>query len=283
MAINKKIAVLSGKGGTGKTLVSVNLAAADGKACYADCDVEEPDGNLFFKSEIYEKQDVFVKIPKINREICCGCKKCVNFCRFNALAFGKKPIVFDEVCHSCGGCVLVCPTKAITEVGRKAGIVEIGISGQVKTVAGKMNPGEASGIPIIKKLLGCINDTQGTVYIDCPPGSSCIVMESVKYADYCILVAEPTVFGAHNLAMVYELVKYSGKPCGVVLNKYGAESEYNPSEEFCRRNGIDILIKIPFDKELGAINSDGKIAVRENYGNKKIFYTLLAKVKEAAV
>lgn len=280
MAINKKIAVLSGKGGTGKTLVSVNLAAAEGNAYYVDCDVEEPNGHLFFKPEILDKQEVSAKMPKINYDLCNGCRKCVDFCRFNALAFGKKLILFNEVCHSCGGCALVCPTKSITEIEKAVGIVEIGISVQVKTVTGIMNTGEASGIPIIKKLLEYVNDKPGTLYIDCPPGSACIVMESVKDADYCILVAEPTVFGAHNLEMVYELICLFKKPCGVVLNK--CDGAYNPSEAFCLQNGIEILIKIPYDKELGTLNSDGKIAVRENYKNKGIFYSLLSKVKESA-
>jgi MinD superfamily P-loop ATPase len=279
MGTNKRIAVLSGKGGTGKTLISVNLAAADGNGYYVDCDVEEPNGHLYFKPQICEEKAVSVLIPKVNHELCTGCKDCVNFCKFNALAFGKKVILFKEICHSCGGCALVCSDKAITETEKTVGIVNIGISENVKTVGGMMNTGEASGIPIIKKILEYIKDKSGYIFIDCPPGSACIVMESIKDADYCILVAEPTIFGAHNLAMVYELVRLFDKPCGVVLNK--CTDGHNPSEEFCREKGIEILVKIPFDKELGELNSNGKIAVREDYKNKELFYSLLNKVKEA--
>ncbi|HRU84829.1 MAG TPA: ATP-binding protein [Eubacteriales bacterium] len=279
MGTNKRIAVLSGKGGTGKTLISVNLAAADGNGYYVDCDVEEPNGHLYFKPQICEEKAVLVLIPKVNYELCTGCKDCVNFCKFNALAFGKKVILFKEICHSCGGCALVCSDKAITETEKTVGIVNIGISENVKTVGGMMNTGEASGIPIIKKILEYIKDKSGYIFIDCPPGSACIVMESIKDADYCILVAEPTIFGAHNLAMVYELVRLFDKPCGVVLNK--CTDGHNPSEEFCREKGIEILVKIPFDKELGELNSNGKIAVREDYKNKELFYSLLNKVKEA--
>lgn len=279
MGINKKIAVLSGKGGTGKTLVSVNLASADVNAYYVDCDVEEPNGHLYFKPQIHEEKAVSVLIPKVNNELCTGCKDCVKFCKFNALAFGKKIILFKEICHSCGGCALVCPVKAITETEKTVGIVNIGISDSVKTVGGMMNTGEASGIPIIKSILKYIKDKSGYIFIDCPPGSACIVMESIKDADYCILVAEPTIFGAHNLAMVYELVKFFDKPCGVVLNK--CTDGYNPSEEFCKEKNIEILVKIPFDTELGELNSNGKIAVREDYKNKELFYSLLTKVKEA--
>lgn len=279
MGTNKKIAVLSGKGGTGKTLVSVNLAAAENYAYYVDCDVEEPNGHLYFKPEIIEEKKVSVLIPIFNHNLCNGCKECVKFCKFNALAFGSKAILFNEICHSCGGCALVCPQRAITETEKTLGAVKIGISDNVNTVSGILNPGEASGIPIIKRILEHIKDKSGTIYIDCPPGSACIVMESIKDADYCVLVAEPTIFGAHNLSMVYELVKLFNKSCGVVLNK--CTEGYNPSEEFCKEKGIDILISIPFDKELGELNSNGKIAVRENYKNNELFYRLQKKIKEA--
>jgi len=276
---NIKIAVLSGKGGTGKTLVSVNLAAAANKSTYVDCDVEEPNGHLFFKPTAVEKEEIFVKIPNVNKDLCIGCKKCVEFCKFNALAYGKELIVFDEVCHSCGGCVLICPQKALTEKEKLIGIVETGISQNVKTITGELKTGEASGVPIIKNLLNKAKNEKGFIFIDCPPGSACTVMESIADADFCLLVAEPTVFGAHNLSMAYELVKVFDKPCAAVLNK--TTGEYNPSEDFCGKYGIEIFAKIPFDNELGEINSNGKIAVRENYSNKDLFYDLLVKIKEA--
>lgn len=175
--------------------------------------------------------------------------------------------------------MLICPSEAITETEKLIGIIETGVSQGVRTVDGVMNIGEVSGIPIIKKIFDYLENKPGMVFIDCPPGSACIVMESIKNADFCILVAEPTVFGAHNLAMVYEIVRLLGKDCGAVLNK--CVEGYNPSEDFCIRNGIQILSKIPFDKELGALNSAGKIAVREDYKNKRLFYALLEKVKEA--
>ena len=276
---NIKIAVLSGKGGTGKTLVSVNLAAAADKSTYVDCDVEEPNGRLFFKPTAVKKEEIFVKIPNVNKDLCLGCKKCVEFCKFNALAYGKELIVFDEVCHSCGGCVTICPQKALTEKDKLIGIAETGISQNVKTITGELKTGEASGVPIIKNLLSKVKDEKGLIFIDCPPGSACTVMESIADADFCLLVAEPTVFGAHNIGMAYELVKVFGKPCAVVLNK--TTKEYNPSEDFCAKNNIEIFATIPFDNELGKINSNGKIAVRENYSKKELFYDLLAKIKGA--
>lgn len=272
---NMKIAVLSGKGGTGKTLVSVNLAAAAEKTLYIDCDVEEPNGHLFFKPEWLTEKEVKVRIPEVNQELCDGCRKCVAFCNFNALAYVKdKLIVFDDVCHSCGGCLLVCPQKALREKEKSIGKIQKGTSGNISINTGILNTGEATGVPIIKELLEGIDIEPNTqTIIDCPPGSACIVMESIKDADYCILVAEPTLFGAHNLAMVYELVTLFNKPFGVILNKC-MQSE-NPSEKFCFEKNIKILGRIPFDNELGKLNSDAKIAVYESEKYRNIFTSLL--------
>jgi MinD superfamily P-loop ATPase len=277
-AINMRIAVLSGKGGTGKTLVSVNLTAISKSSTYIDCDVEEPNGHLFFKPEGVQEKEISVKIPKVNNELCNGCRKCVDFCKFNALAYIKnKLIVFDEVCHSCGGCILACPEKALTEKEKVIGKVQKGTSDQVVIYTGILNTGEASGIPIIKKLLAEKNlQANKQTFIDCPPGSACIVMESIKDADYCILVAEPTLFGVHNLNMVYELVKLFNKPFGVVLNK--CLEEENPAEKFCLEKNIKILGRIPFDTNLGTLNSNAEIAVSKNDKYWEMFSSLLNTV-----
>jgi MinD superfamily P-loop ATPase len=173
--------------------------------------------------------------------------------------------------------VLLCPKKAITEKEKMIGKVQKGISGNVTVITGILNTGEASGIPIIKRLLDKdMSDERSPVFIDCPPGSACIVMESIKNADYCILVAEPTIFGVHNLNMVYDLVRLFNKPYGVVLNKC-LDGE-NPAERFCIDKNISILGRIPFDNELGTMNSDAKIAVRENKRYRELFESILEKV-----
>ena len=274
--IDIKIAILSGKGGTGKTLVSVNLAATAKISTYIDCDVEEPNGHLFFKPQEVSEEEITVKIPKVDNELCNGCRECVEFCNFNALAHIKDElIIFDDICHSCGGCILVCPEKALTEKEKVIGKIQKGVSGEVAVWTGIMNTGEATGVPIIKKLLAETNSKANKpTFIDCPPGSACIVMESIKDADYCVLVAEPTLFGVHNLNMVYELVKLFDKPFGVVLNKC-LEEEENPAEKFCLEKNIKILGKIPFDNELGTINSNAEIVVNKSEKYRELFSPLL--------
>lgn len=275
-----RIAVLSGKGGTGKTLVSVNLAEVAGKSVYIDCDVEEPNGHLFFKPIGLQEDEIIIRIPLVDQSLCSGCRKCVEFCKFNALAYVKdRIIVFEEICHSCGGCMIVCPQKAISEKDKVIGRVQKGISKQVLVNTGILNTGEASGIPIIKKLLDDNkNMTNIPTFIDCPPGSACIVMESIKDADYCILVAEPTLFGVHNLNMVYELVKLFNKPFSVVLNK--CMDGENPAKKFCIDNDIKILGEIPFDNELGKLNSNAEIVARVNQKYNKLFVSLLEAVSK---
>ena len=190
-----KLAVLSGKGGTGKTMVSVNLAASIPGSTYLDCDVEAPNGRLFFKPINVNEVAVQVKIPVVDPEACTGCRKCIDFCRFNAMAYiGGKVKVFEDICHSCGGCSLLCPTGAISEVNKRIGTVEEGLSLDVKVVTGIMDIGEASGVPVIERLIDIADKQALDVIIDCPPGSACVVMESIKDADFCLIVTEPPTF-----------------------------------------------------------------------------------------
>jgi MinD superfamily P-loop ATPase len=272
-----RIAVLSGKGGTGKTLVSVNLAAVAKNAIYMDCDVEEPNGHLFFKPHSVETKEIAVKIPVIDSHLCNGCRVCVDFCNFNALAYvGEKVLVFKDICHSCGGCKLLCPQGAIEEKDKVIGEIKWGKSKDVILGTGILNTGEVSGVPIIEELLKREGKKDQIIFIDAPPGSACSVMETIKDVDYCILVTEPTLFGVHNLNMVVELVELFHKPYGVVINKYIEEE--NPAEEYCKERNINILERIPYDKDLGEMNSKGFVSVWEDKKYGDIFSTLLKKV-----
>ncbi|NLC03942.1 MAG: 4Fe-4S binding protein [Tissierellia bacterium] len=272
-----RIAVLSGKGGTGKTLLSVNMAAAASTTSqYLDCDVEEPNGHLYFKPEELITEDVNVKIPFVDPILCNGCRKCVEFCKFNALAYINKLIVFEDICHSCGGCTILCPENALSEKDKSIGRIERGISENVRVLSGILNIGQASGVPIINQLLKESSKSEDITIIDCPPGSACIVMESIKDADYCLLVAEPTLFGVHNLDMVVELVELFNKPYGVVINK--SMNGENPVRDYCEEKGIKILEEIPFDNELGTLNSNALIATRESEKYNKIFTSILETI-----
>lgn len=273
-----QIAVLSGKGGTGKTFVSVNLAYAKGKSVYIDCDVEEPNGRLFFKLQVKRLEKVNAMVPYVDASKCTGCRKCVEFCKFNALAYIKsKLLVFPELCHACKGCLMLCPQKALVESGRHIGCIEYGESGEVEVITGVLNTGEATGVPIIRKLLsGSPKDR--TVIVDCPPGSACSVMESIKDSDFCLMVAEPTVFGIHNLDMVYRLVKLFGKPHALVINKDMRDRSL--IEKYCSDNGIRIIASISYDNGLALTNSKGLVAAQEDEKYLDIFKGIIETIDQ---
>ena len=277
-----RIAILSGKGGAGKTLVAVNLAVTAKNAVYVDCDVEEPNGRLFLKPTGVTTSEVRTMLPSFDASKCTGCRKCVQFCRFNALFYIKdKPMVFPGICHSCGGCQMVCPTNAITEKPRPVGHVEEGLHDDVHVITGVLNPGEASGVPVIKAARKAGEAHHADLEIlDCPPGSACSVMESVSDADLCLLVAEPTAFGFHNFKMVHELVTLLGKSCGVIINKQ--DMAYEPLEQFCKDHSTPILARIPYDAEIARLAAGGELVSEKSEKASHIFHDLLDQIRKVA-
>lgn len=271
------IAVLSGKGGTGKTFVSTNLANITKNSTYLDCDVEEPNGRIFFNNEYLKTINVERLLPSIDQNKCNGCRLCVDFCNFSALAFFKNtPMLFTEICHSCGGCNMVCPTGAITEVPTNIGIVEINKVKDTKVVSGMLKIGEASAIPLINRVL---EEIENTSIIDCPPGSACSTMESIKKADYCILVTEPTLFGLHNLKMIVELVTLFKIPFGFIINKVEDDSN-TIIEDYVKALNKSILIKIPFSKEIASLVASGNLISDKDEYIRNLFESLLPKIKK---
>jgi len=272
------ISVLSGKGGTGKTLISVNLAAVLDNVQYLDCDVEEPNGFIFLKPQLRGKEAVKVKNPIVDIEKCLACGQCVKACQFNSLALVKeKVIIFSKLCHSCGACLLVCPAQAITEIDREIGFVEEGTMGDLACYQGKLQVGEPMAIPIIKQLKTKING-QRNVILDCPPGSSCSVVNSIEGSDYCILVTEPTPFGFHDLQIAVSLVRKMGIPFGVIINKNQLGS--NIILNYCQKEEIQILGAIPFSKEIARIYSEGKLLANHGHYWNRYFRDLAHQVGE---
>ena len=250
------IAIASGKGGTGKTLVATNLAlASDEEIQFLDCDVEEPNAYVFLKPQLMDTIPVMLPLPKIDVEKCTGCGKCAEFCEYNALAVVKgKAIIFSELCHSCGGCILVCPYDAIFETNRQIGVVEIGESYGMPVIDGVLNVGEAIAPPIIKAVKAQARPDLITI-IDCPPGTACPMIESVKGSDYCVLVTEPTPFGHHDLTLAVEVMRELSIPFGVIVNRAGIGDD--KVYKYCEAENIEILMQIPMDRKIAEVYSDG--------------------------
>ncbi|MGD9604653.1 MAG: ATPase [Bacilli bacterium] len=272
-----KIAVLSGKGGTGKTFVSVNLASVLKDSCYMDCDVEEPNGNLFFQVTPEEKKDVTVKIPVIDRSKCDGCRICSDFCAFHALIYiVDRIVVLENMCHSCGGCKILCPKQAIDFKEKPIGVIEQGKTKNNTIVSGVMNPNYPSGIPILHEMFASFSK-EDVIIMDCCPGASCSVIECVKQADFCLMVAEDSLFGFHNLKMVYELIHQFHKPHAVLINKGTSSSLIEP---FCYENKIPMLPAIPFDRTIATLLSQGKILVEHDEKYHALFTQYLQQIQE---
>ncbi len=257
-----KIAIASGKGGTGKTTVATNLAwtiASEGNSVtYVDCDVEEPNGHIFLKPEIVEKKSATVGYPVIDEKKCNSCGMCAQICQFSSiLVLAEKAVVFPELCHACGGCLMVCPVGAITFENREIGIIESGRSGDVLFVHGKLNVGQIMSPPLIKQTKEKIADN-GIAVIDSPPGTSCPVIESVKNTDYVILVTEPTPFGLSDFKLTVEVLDKLKIPYGVFINRSDLGSQ--ETVEFCKKNMIDILATLPDDRRIAELYSNGLIA-----------------------
>jgi len=256
---NAKIAIASGKGGTGKTTVAVNLAFmlrdTGYKVRLLDCDVEAPNAHIFMKPEITESKTVSVPVPVVDEAKCNGCGRCGEVCRFSAIvALGTKAMPFSSLCHGCGSCILSCPERAISEGEREIGILEKGISDGVEFAHGRLRVGEAMSPPLIRAVKKLESDADVTI-IDCPPGTSCPVVQSVRGSDYVALVTEPTPFGLNDLILAVEMIREVGLPFGVVVNRMGAGDQR--THDFCIENNIQIIGTIPDDRRIAESYSRG--------------------------
>ncbi len=250
------IAVLSGKGGTGKTTVAVNLAVTMGWR-YVDCDIEEPNGWMFLQPELEQTESVTMPVPVVDDQLCTRCGACAQACQFHALSVPANGVmIFPELCHGCGLCALVCPAQAITEQAREIGRVDQGRGANGECWQGVLNVGEPSGVRIIDRLLQSLGgDTP--VVLDCAPGASCNVVAALKTADFALLVTEATPFGAHDLNLSIQLVRSIGLPGAIVVNRSTGDDQL--ISDLAQEHSLPLVVSLPFSRQAAATCAAGQL------------------------
>jgi MinD superfamily P-loop ATPase len=274
-----KLAIASGKGGTGKTTVATNLAfvaAAQGRdVAYLDCDVEEPNGAIFLRPVLRDDRPVYVPVPKVDEKACIHCGQCGAICRFSAIvAMNQLVLTFAELCHSCGGCKRVCPVGAISEQPRDIGRLQCGEANGIQFAQGLLNIGQVMSPPLIRAVKLAAPNAELTI-LDSPPGTSCPVIEAVRDAEYVLLVTEPTPFGLNDLRLAVDMVRTLGLPFGVVINR--ADSGDGKTVAYCREENIEVLAQIPDLRPVAEAYSRGQLASEVSPACREGFESLLEK------
>jgi MinD superfamily P-loop ATPase len=272
------VAVASGKGGTGKTTVAVSLALCAGaETQLLDCDVEEPNAHIFINPEIRAKELVSVPVPLLDGEKCTGCGKCSGICEFNAIAFLEKPLFISELCHSCGLCAKICPEGAIKETAKNIGTLELGTKENIDFVSGCMNVGTAMSPPVIRAVKNRLANSAFRV-IDCPPGTACPFVTSVKDSDFVLLVTEPTPFGLHDMKLAIKVLKQLKLPFGIIVNKSVSDSDC--IGKYCKSGKMPLMMRIPEDRKIAEAYSCGVSLLESMPEIRSKFETLIADMKE---
>ncbi len=279
--MNLKIAISSGKGGTGKTFISTNIARSLEKSGqnvrYLDCDVEEPNGHLFLKPDIEREEEVSLLSPVgVDADKCVACGKCVEACHYNAIALVKgKVLFFQSLCHICGACTIVCPTDAVIEKERKIGKIKHGHSGAIDFHYALLETAEGGMSPrLIKKVKVHIGN--GINILDSSPGTACPVVETVKDADICVLVTDPTPFGIHDLKLAVSMCREMGQEPVVVVNR--AEYFNDNLKIYCKEASLEIIAEIPDDRRIAECYSVGGLAVEKFPEYQDLFQNLAQKI-----
>jgi MinD superfamily P-loop ATPase len=272
------ISVASGKGGTGKTTVALNLAFSLTNVQLMDCDVEEPNLHLFLAPQERRTIPVCIYVPQVDETQCTHCGKCAEICQFNAIAVVKDQVlIFPEICHGCGGCTLLCPVQAIQETPREIGYIQEGNYNGLSFVQGVLNVGEPMPTPIIRQEKELINKDK-TVILDCSPGTSCPVIEGIRGSDFCLLVTENTPFGLNDLELAVEMVRALGIPMGVFINQ--ADLGDQKVKKYCQRENIPILGELAHDRRIAEVYSRGEIVVEELPEYRDLFLALFQKIQD---
>ena len=270
------IAVASGKGGTGKTTVSVNLARVLGSEVHLlDCDVEEPNAHLFLKGSKIKEEIVTIPLPQVDESLCDGCGECGKFCEYHAIVtFGTAPLVFPEMCHGCGGCTMVCPQKAIREIDKRIGVVETVQAGNITLIQGLLDVGVAMAPPLIRAVKARLKNGLPAI-LDAPPGTSCPVIATLRETDFVVLVTEPTPFGLHDLKLAVDMVRELGIPFGVVVNRVGVGDDR--VHLYCNDQKIPVILEIPDDRRIAEVYSRGELIVESLPEYRELFLNLIPK------
>lgn len=272
------VSVASGKGGTGKTSVAVNMALSVSSVQLLDCDVEEPNAYLLLHSEMTKKEAVYTLIPKVDRILCNTCGECTKFCQFNAIFVAPENIlVFPDLCSNCGGCALVCPRKAITWEKHKIGSLNFGATDGVSLVYGELEVSKPMAVPVIKAVKKQIKEGENVI-LDSPPGTSCPFVETIRGSDFCVLVTEPTPFGLYDLKIAVEVLRRIGVPFGVVINRAGIGDK--KVYDYCGKENILILLEIPYERRIAELYSKGIPFSLEMPEWVDKFQGLYSKIKE---
>lgn len=273
------ISIASGKGGTGKTTLAINLALSlpKGKVQLIDCDVEEPNAHLFLNPTFNLATSVGIPVPRIDESKCTYCGKCAKVCEYHAIAvILKNVLVFDELCHGCGACSHLCPEKAIFEVTREIGIVQEGKADGMPFTHGVLNVGEPMASPLIRRVKERAH-LDKIVILDAPPGTACPVIETVKGSDFCLLVTEPTPFGLNDLELAVGMLEKLQIAMGAVVNKSNI-GERNVWA-YCQSKQIPILMEIPMDRDIAESYSKGVPIVSRKPAYIQKFRNLFEKIK----
>lgn len=276
------ISIASGKGGTGKTTLSVNLALSLDNVQLIDCDVEEPNAHIFIKPRITKVENVYTTVPEVDFARCNFCAKCAQVCSYNAIAVISpsekargNDLIFEDLCHNCGACFEFCPPKALVEKSKQIGVIEIGNSRGIDFIQGKLNLGQVLSVALIEEVRKYTNSSR-TVLIDASPGTSCPVVTAIKGSDFCILVTEPTPFGLNDLKLSVEMLKVLKIPSGVVINRADIGDER--VKIYCAENKIPVLMEIPFDRKIAYLYSAGIALVEKNKEYSAKFRALYQKI-----